>query len=871
MVAPEDVSATAIEQATAVAASFEMGLSPGVEMLFGRAGDLSRLQLKDRGLVGTATLLFAIIERSETQRSGRDDERAIAEVARLLKSDERRYAELRFATFMDDTEDPAAFAVDDFGLSIGTRHLIETAAAQARQRWLMAPPRIELAHLLLALADLDDHSSAAAMIEALGLPLDECRQQARALGLQALERLAAEGQEGGLEAVESLSDPDFASVEDSTPPADRPAQSSSGSSQAKNEAATEFVPDDAEIGRDQLGRSVLAIALARRLHRIWQRTNVGAPTMRDDPRGAFVVHIDAPWGGGKTTFANYLAQVLNPHAASGAHFLRERYGKADLGGIFLSDPPVDTAAVLASHEDGRRPWIVVNFNAWQVEHCSPPWWVFYQTIRQRCFEAVRREGRSAWTPGVPTREGAGVRWLSWAGLWGRELGWRLLNPKVGGLLLTALIGMALLAILKFGNIVGLTGTGDKTAPGFILTNGVGLMLAGLTALSAVWGLASLLTESVMPGAGGFAERMSLGGGDPFQRFRLHFQRTVAAVRRPVLVVVDDLDRCRPDFVVGLVQGMQTLLRSPRVTFVILGDKDWIESAFESHHGQSGKLALGPEQSLGARFVEKAIQMSFILPALGEESQAAYVRHILLGSAAQVPVPSTVASDVRRITSEATSISTAAALDAGPIVDAAMKELTGDPADTRDPALLREQVTQAVNDTLAINAAADPGIQRQVEHELQTLSACFPANPRQIKRIVNAITLYYAVALQRPGLDLDAAFRTQLALWIILMTEWPQSWRLLASCPDLADVIASADRNAALAALPAATLPGSVAATKAALNRIAADARLSGLIRGTGGGAPGLDSRHVRILAVLTPLHRRYERLPEAPRAGPAEA
>ena len=97
------------------------------------------------------------------------------------------------------------------------------------------------------------------------------------------------------------------------------------------ESNTQFVPDDAEIDRDEFGRGVLAVALARRLHRIWCALNGAMPTnpdpppspsaakapidsvtwtgnadescffdrQRDTTRAAFVVHLDAPWGGGK--------------------------------------------------------------------------------------------------------------------------------------------------------------------------------------------------------------------------------------------------------------------------------------------------------------------------------------------------------------------------------------------------------------------------------------------------------------------------------------------------------------------------------------------------------------------------------------------
>ncbi|HKR24369.1 MAG TPA: P-loop NTPase fold protein, partial [Allosphingosinicella sp.] len=438
-----------------------------------------------------------------------------------------------------------------------------------------------------------------------------------------------------------------------------------------DESQTHFVDDDPEVERDALNRGPLAIALGRRLHRIWCRSNgIRVPGSDEasaggEGRAAFVLHLDAPWGGGKTSFANFLARVLNPFpagCAGPASFLAER-GEGDVGAIFIDDPHAKGPGGKRAADwpkEARRPWVVVNFNAWQAEHCTPPWWVFYQAIRKGCFDSVRAEGDFAWTPAPPPepawRAGLVRGWRSarawfrgkdrWAALVASEYGWRLFNPKILSLLLTAIISLGLLGLLIWSGGWGVREGGQGgPSTGFILTGGLGVILTGLTGITAIWGLGALFTESIVPGTSTFAERLSLGNGDPFARFRRHFARTMERVRRPVMVIVDDLDRCRPDFVVDLVRGIQTLLRSPRVVFVILGDRAWIERAFESHHQAMSTINVGSRQSFGARFVQKAIQMSFILPEIPDELQHAYVRRVLLGSeasaAADAPPPASV--------------------------------------------------------------------------------------------------------------------------------------------------------------------------------------------------------------------------------------
>lgn len=661
-----------------------------------------------------------------------------------------------------------------------------------------------------------------------------------------------------------------------TPPPPAPSQRSSPT--RAEQGNTDFVTDEAEAERDDLGRSILAIGLARRLHRIWRRRNtrLAGNTKPNDPEAAFVVHLDAPWGGGKTTFANYLSRVLNPLPRGGrpARFLLERYPDADLGSIFLSDPPataVERVQLLSLPEAARRPWIIVTFNAWEYEHCSPPWWVFFQTIRKQCFRSIRREGMHPWCGNV-SRDPLDTarRWVSYAALQFREFGWRLLNPKVTILLSTAVMSLLALLLLYSLDAIGQTGSGDKIGAGFLLTSTVGLLLAGLTGTTAVWGFGALITESIVPGTDTLAERLSLGKGDPFNRFRRHFDRTMHRLRRPVMVIVDDLDRCKPEVVVDLVRGIQTLLRSPRIVFVILGDRDWIERAFENHHDKMSKLDVGPEQSLGARFVEKAIQMSFVLPSMKGDSQATYLRQVLLGTDAIDPsaapaLPNSVASALREVANRESAADPAAALDSGPIVSKAMEALRKiEPERTQGEAeAARSQVEQIVNDALAINAAVDKGVERALVHELQTLAPAFPHNPRQIKRIVNSITMYAAVALQRPGLDPDADLRFQLGIWIIIMTEWPQSWRTIVACPEFVECMASSVPLDALCKLDPAILPGSLKASRAELERMLGDRQLKALIVGdSAAGIAGLSIESVRILREVTPLHTRSKRLVE---------
>ncbi|MGO7452016.1 P-loop NTPase fold protein [Rhizobium ruizarguesonis] len=642
---------------------------------------------------------------------------------------------------------------------------------------------------------------------------------------------------------------------------------------ARSEGNTEFIMDDAEYERDDLGRSVLAIGLARRLHRIWRRTNLNEQERKGEPSASFVAHIDAPWGGGKTTFANFIERVLNPRADNGAYaLLRNRYTQGELGGIYLEDPPSkeeDFSRLRRIEPDGRRPWIVVNFNAWQAEHCSPPWWVFYQTVRKKCFDAALKEGTDPWSPGDPNKRlNALKRPFHWASLWMNEYRWRLTNPKVVVLLGTAAISAALLLLMRDMGYWGIIGDPAKAESGYFLSSSVGLLLAGLTGGSAIWGLGAVLTESLVPGTDTLSERLSLGNGDPFGRFRRHFHNSMQRLRRPILVVIDDLDRCKPSFVVDLVRGLQTLLRSPRVVFLILGDRDWIERAFESQHADMGQVRADAEQTLGARFVEKAIQMSFVLPLPEKDDQSRYVKAIMLGTN-RSPTPADrqghpeLLSQVRTFTNKQAMALPSSMLEVTKLVqDAKTSPDIVAAKGSLSTAEFETVVAQAVGDTVAINAAVNPELESAVSHELQELSEFFPPNPRQIKRIINAITIYWAVALQRPRMNADALFRQQLAVWIILMTEWPKTWRLFVSDPDLIDVIKSDDPVAALVSRRSGETAQLADTAASEIRRIRSDEQLLAILNAKHDGIELLTTASAKILAELTPIYPRSRRTTE---------
>ena len=92
-------------------------------------------------------------------------------------------------------------------------------------------------------------------------------------------------------------------------------------------------------------------------------------------------------------------------------------------------------------------------------------------------------------------------------------------------------------------------------------------------------------------------------------------------------------------------------------------------------------------------------------------------------------------------------------------------------------------------SMARVAATDRTAEKETGHMLTGLAPLLPNNPRQIKRIINAITILQQVARiwmsDFQPIAKDVKWQ-QLARWIVIMTEWPQTWYTLTKMPEIID-------------------------------------------------------------------------------------
>lgn len=531
---------------------------------------------------------------------------------------------------------------------------------------------------------------------------------------------------------------------------------------------TDLSSDRAETDRDLLDRAPLAFTVAHHINRIWTEQNGESGTQkeaRDDEEASFIMHIDSPWGGGKTTFANFVARILNPK------FYDLEPDKRDGAAIpLLADLRMDDTEYWPEVY-AKREWITVTFNAWRNQHVRPPWWNFYEVIRRQVIDSFSWLGKSH------------HRLSEWT--------WRVFSPEFFRTLsiLALLVVVFTLVVINFPEVKSVSTPKPETpATGNSITL-VALLTFILGSGAALFKSCRSGMKKVIDSASSSTDSNTLGEADPLNRFRKRFRDSMKSYKQPVLVIIDDLDRCEPAYVVDLVRGLLTIFKSSRVVFLLLGDKRWIEKSFAIVHEEMVGIHGEDNSSFGEHFAEKAIQLSVVLPEPDQASKDAYLDHLLLGnlSRGQNSPREHLASKSEIEDFETSAMIKFRKAKSGHARNDVIEELQKEAKDNFGNSEEAQAATQKIiNREAVLRAASSERAQGEIKHSIARLRNQLPSNPRRIKRIINMIAVYQASALVVLGIAEGSKEWKQLILWIVLMAEHPSSWRTLSAHPSLAD-------------------------------------------------------------------------------------
>jgi tetratricopeptide (TPR) repeat protein len=325
--------------------------------------------------------------------------------------------------------------------------------------------------------------------------------------------------------------------------------------------------DPVDIKADELGRQGVARALEDQLRTL----------VKDYPRRSFLVHIDGPWGAGKSTLMR---------------FVQERV--------------VDT-----SNASGT--WLVVSYDAWRQAKAGPPWLTLLEAIRTavRADKGTRRARISFW---LQERARLVARW-QWI---------------AAALIVAALLSLVSLFFYATGNFT-LTKGGDVAK----LAGGL------LSVIAALWVLASSLGRFATLDSRRAAKTFIDSRADPMEDLATHFRWVLAEGGRTVMLLIDDLDRCPEAHVVEILETVQKLLRDhstnsssvvkklvPSLIILVAADGRWIRASYDNVYASLAKAVNDPGASIGSLFLQKLFQLTVPVPRLSDALKAQYIADLL---------------------------------------------------------------------------------------------------------------------------------------------------------------------------------------------------------------------------------------------------
>ena len=563
---------------------------------------------------------------------------------------------------------------------------------------------------------------------------------------------------------------------------------------------TSYEPE--AIGRDlwttddTVGYAVYANSIARGIQ-------------HHDTKPPLTIGIKAPWGAGKTSLMRMVQRRLEwpqtwpdpPHelrpirlAATSSASDETRVTNGALLKALRAQP---APKITLAKPEPERPYGLEDDPDWRPTVWFNPW--MYQTGEQ-VWAGFAHELVSQITNRMPR----GQRERFWMRLNLERVDEQVVRRKIYALLIERVVPWALVAVVVLVGAVALALAGIASKAMAVVAAGTPVLLVLITALkggdvrqSDVGGsLATLLQPATA--ARRFADNQLSGMFDelvPAFDYRdrsgfFHFVQTdvqrvldlVATEGRPLVVFVDDLDRCAPGTVVQVIEAINLFLAGQfqNAVFVIALEPEMVAAHIEAAYAdlvervETSRGPGGRSEILGWRFLEKFIQLPLTLPLM----EATNTEYFLAGLfASSEPISTDSASAAPRVRAQD---------DGSARVDPSSKGEKAAATAAAEQMLAAASLGKAVKlaEVSASGSAFGEALRRVVARKLaredpemhQVIDYVAPfltPNPREIKRFANVFRFYVMIATERRLADLEAPQELSvLAKLAVLSTRWP---------------------------------------------------------------------------------------------------
>jgi len=273
--------------------------------------------------------------------------------------------------------------------------------------------------------------------------------------------------------------------------------------------------------------------------------------------------------------------------------------------------------------------------------------------------------------------------------------------------------------------------------------------------------------------------------------------------QPLVIFIDDLDRCSPNKVADVVEAINLFLAGEfeHCMFVLGIDAEIVAAALNKSHGDvfAQMPSYARTTSVGWRFMDKFVQLPFIVPPPDQAQMASYAKSLLVtadrGGRVSLSAREQVANSVEKEHASHKPIQE--------IVQQVQKNLRLD--DTERDQLLKDAVTIKKMDE---NIRSFTDNEEIIAQRIVSSISSYSRNPRDVKRFINSFRFYYFLRSAREARSQAVPSLDQLSRWIVLSLRWPGIIRWLrgrglvsdeSAVRDLALLETAAQKSTALSA------------------------------------------------------------------------
>lgn len=221
--------------------------------------------------------------------------------------------------------------------------------------------------------------------------------------------------------------------------------------------------------------------------------------------------------------------------------------------------------------------------------------------------------------------------------------------------------------------------------------------------------------------------------------------------KPIVIFIDDLDRCPPPKIAELFEAINLFLAGefPNCIIILGMDSEIVAASLQKQHAsvfEHLQSEMGAA-SLGWRYMDKFVQLPFVVPSIGKDKVEHYMDTLVAAE-----------TDSVEISVEAFEAPIPVDKDEAPTSTAAQNE--------ERRLAIKTRIDQQSRDADGLREA------------LNKARIHFSNNPRALKRLANVFRFYMNLRAARQEMDEDVPTIAQIQNWIILMLRWPDFYRWL---------------------------------------------------------------------------------------------